>query len=144
MQNPKEGCEEHIERSESVRSGEEDLPGSRYPQVSLSQGSVEQAFLNFLERDGDKVRVERNLTPMKLRVEEALVDDFDAHPVEVLLRELGKDERASSPDSTGMCYPENLVPFLIKSQYLRRVPRKLFEQSMSWELMVHIAGHEKL
>lgn len=110
MQNPKEGQEEHIERSESVRSGEEDLPGSRYPQVSLSQGSVEQAFLNFLERDGDSVRVERNLTPMKLHVEEACVEDHDAYPVEVHLRKLGKDERAGSPDSTGMCFLNNLVP----------------------------------
>lgn len=127
-----------------MRSGEEDLPGSRYPQVSLSQGSVEQAFLNFLERDGDKVRVERNLTPMKLRVEEALVDDHDAYPVEVHLRELGKDERAGSPDSTGMCFPESPVSFLTKSQYLRRVPPRLFEQSIFWGPTEHTAGHEKL
>jgi phenol 2-monooxygenase len=107
VQNPKQGCEEHIERSESIRSGEEDLPGSRYPQVSLCQGSVEQAFLNFLERDGDSVRVERNLTPMKLDVDEAQVDDHNAFPVEVHLRQLGKDKRAGTPDSTGMYRPHD-------------------------------------
>lgn len=101
IQNPKEGCEEHIERSETTRSGEEDLPGSRYPQVSLSQGSVEQAFLNFLERDDNSSRVERNLSPAKLHVDEASVEDNDAYPVEVHLRELGKDETAGSLEYTG-------------------------------------------
>ncbi|KAH0281437.1 phenol 2-monooxygenase, partial [Aureobasidium melanogenum] len=115
VQNPKEGQEEHIERSESVRSGEEDLPGSRYPQVSLSQGSVEQAFLNFLERDGDSVRVERNLTPMKLHVEEACVDDHDAYPVEVHLRKLEKDERAGSPDSTAS---EKIATEIVRAKYV--------------------------
>ncbi|KAH0350531.1 phenol 2-monooxygenase, partial [Aureobasidium melanogenum] len=113
--NPKEGQEEHIERSESVRSGEEDLPGSRYPQVSLSQGSVEQAFLNFLERDGDSVRVERNLTPMKLHVEEACVDDHDAYPVEVHLRKLEKDERAGYPDSTAS---EKIATEIVRAKYV--------------------------
>ncbi|THX02998.1 phenol 2-monooxygenase [Aureobasidium pullulans] len=93
-------CEEHIERSETIRSGEEDLPGSRYPQVSLSQGSVEQAFLNFLERDDNSSRVERNLSPAKLHVDEASVEDNDAYPVEVHLRELGKDETAGSLEYT--------------------------------------------
>lgn len=101
IQNPKEGCEEHIERSETTRSGEEDLPGSRYPQVSLSQGSVEQAFLNFLERDDNSSRVERNLSPAKLHIDEASVEDNDAYPVEVHLRELGKDETAGSLEYTG-------------------------------------------
>ena len=101
IQNPKEGCEEHIERSETIRSGEEDLPGSRYPQVSLSQGSVEQAFLNFLERDDNSSRVERNLSPAKLHVDEASVEDNDAYPVEVHLRELGKYETAGSLEYTG-------------------------------------------
>ncbi|KAH0367805.1 phenol 2-monooxygenase, partial [Aureobasidium melanogenum] len=113
--NPKEGCEEHIERSESVRSGEEDLPGSRYPQVSLSQGSVEQAFLNFLERDGDSVRVERNLTPMKLHVDEELIENHDACPVEVHLRELGKDERAGSPDSK---VSEKIATEIVRAKYV--------------------------
>ncbi|KAG9672414.1 phenol 2-monooxygenase, partial [Aureobasidium melanogenum] len=113
--NPKEGQQEHIERSESVRSGEEDLPGSRYPQVSLSQGSVEQAFLNFLERDGDSVRVERNLTPMKLHVEEARVEDHDAYPVEVHLRKLAKDERAGSPDSTTS---EKTATEIVRAKYV--------------------------
>jgi phenol 2-monooxygenase len=102
-QNPKEGCEEHIGRSESIRSGEEDLPGSRYPQVSLCQGSVEQAFLNFLERDGNSVLVERNLTPMKLHLDEDQVEDHNAYPVEVHLREIGKDGRAGILGSTSMC-----------------------------------------
>lgn len=101
IQNPKESCEEHIERSETIRSGEEDLPGSRYPQVSLSQGSVEQAFLNFLERDDNSSRVERNLSPAKLHVDEASVEDNDAYPVEVHLRELGKYETAGSLEYTG-------------------------------------------
>jgi phenol 2-monooxygenase len=107
VQNPKEGCEKYIERSESIRSGEEDLPGSRFPQVSLCQGSVEQAFLDFLERDGGSVRVERNLTPTKLQIDEAQVDDHDAYPVEVHLRDLGKDERADSSCPTGMSSPNN-------------------------------------
>ncbi|KAI4765083.1 phenol 2-monooxygenase [Aureobasidium sp. EXF-12344] len=101
--NPKQGCEEHIERSESIRSGEEDLPGSRYPQVSLCQGSVEQAFLDFLERDGNSVRVERNLTPMKLDVDETQVDDHNTFPVEVHLRRLEKDERAGSAFLPSTC-----------------------------------------
>jgi len=101
IQNPKEGCEEHIERSETIRSGEEDLPGSWYPQVSLSQGSVEQAFLNFLERDDNSSRVERNLSPAKLHIDEASVEDNGAYPVEVHLRELGKDETAGSLEYTG-------------------------------------------
>ncbi|KEQ87219.1 phenol 2-monooxygenase [Aureobasidium pullulans EXF-150] len=103
--NPKESCEEHIERSETIRSGEEDLPGSRYPQVSLSQGSVEQAFLNFLERDDNSSRVERNLSPAKLHVDEASVEDNDAYPVEVHLRELGKYETAGSLEYTATQEP---------------------------------------
>jgi phenol 2-monooxygenase len=71
--------------------------------VSLCQGSVEQAFLNFLERDGDLVRVERNLTPMKLDVDEAQVDDHNAYPVEVHLRRLEKDERAGSAFLSSTC-----------------------------------------
>ncbi|KAI4849914.1 phenol 2-monooxygenase [Aureobasidium sp. EXF-8845] len=100
--NPKEGREEQIERSESIRSGEEDLPGSRYPQVSLCQGSVEQAFLNFLERDGNSIQVERNLTPMELHLDEDQIGDHNAYPVEVHLRELGSDEGAGILGSTSM------------------------------------------
>ena len=110
VQNPKDGCEDHIVRTESIRSGEEDLPGSRYPQVSLCQGSVEQAFLDFLERDGDSIRVERNLAPMKLHVHEAQVEDHDAYPVEVHLRQLGNDELAVSSGSTGICHPTGEYP----------------------------------
>lgn len=62
--------------------------------MSLCQGSVEQAFLNFLERDGDSVRVERNLTPMKIHVDEAQAEDHDVYPVEVHLRQLQPDELA--------------------------------------------------
>ncbi|KAI4746357.1 phenol 2-monooxygenase [Aureobasidium sp. EXF-12298] len=113
--NPKQGCEEHIERSESIRSGEEDLPGSRYPQVSLCQGSVEQAFLNFLERDGDSVRVERNLTPMKLDVDKTQVDDHNAFPVEVHLRRLEKDERAGSAFLPSTCRSNDNSPSSNKS-----------------------------
>ncbi|KAH0290369.1 phenol 2-monooxygenase [Aureobasidium namibiae CBS 147.97] len=89
--------EDCIERSESIRSGEEDLLGSRYPQVSLCQGSVEQAFLNFLERDGDSIRIERNLTPLRLHVDQAQVGDHHAYPVEVHVQQLRDDELAS-PD----------------------------------------------
>lgn len=79
--------------------------------MSLSQGGVEQAFLNFLERDGS-VRVERNLTPSKLHVDEKILNDQNAYPVEVHLRELGKEERAGSPDSHGkLCRRSQLYKF---------------------------------
>jgi phenol 2-monooxygenase len=111
VQNPKDGCEEHIERSESIRSGEEDLPGSRFPQVSLCQGSVERAFLNFLKRNGGSVRVERNLTPTKLHVDKTRSTADNAYPVEVHIGELGKDERAGSHSPTGSCLPnDNFAP----------------------------------
>jgi phenol 2-monooxygenase len=131
VQNPKQGCEEHIERSESIRSGEEDLPGSRFPQVSLCQGSVEQAFLNFLERDGGSVRVERNLTPTKLHFDEAQIDADDAYPVEVHIGELGKNERAGSPSSSGIwgsndnsapsrqfSAPETVITEIVQAKYV--------------------------
>lgn len=105
-----DGYDSFIELSESIRSGEEDLPGSRYPQVSLCQGSVEQAFLNFLQRDGDSIRVERNLTPMQIHTDEAQVEDHDAYPVEVHLRQLETDELAGSTGATGMCLLHSLSP----------------------------------
>jgi phenol 2-monooxygenase len=111
-QNPIEGREEHIKRSESIRSGEEDLPGSRYPQVSLCQGSVEQAFLNFLDRDGNAVRVERNLTPMKLHLDQNQVGDHNAYSVEVHLRELGKDEEAGILSATSMWHSNDSLSTL--------------------------------
>jgi phenol 2-monooxygenase len=78
------------------------LPGSRYPQVSLCQGSVEEAFLNYLERDGNSVRVERKLTPMRLHVDEARVADCDEYPVVIHLREIKKDELTASSGPKGM------------------------------------------
>ena len=78
--------------------------------MSLCQGSVEQAFLNFLERDGDSIRVERNLTPSKLHIDEAQVEDHHAHPVEVHLRQLRNNELADSSSSTGVCGPQNGFP----------------------------------
>ncbi|CAD0115127.1 unnamed protein product, partial [Aureobasidium uvarum] len=114
-ENPKEGEEEHIERTESIRSGEEDLPGSRFPQVSLGQGSVEQAFLNFLEQDVGKIRVERRCTPVKLHVDGTRVDDHDAYPVEVYLQKLEKDERA---DSSGFAASEKVATETIRAKYV--------------------------
>lgn len=78
--------------------------------MSLCQGSVEQAFLNFLERDGDLIRVERKLTPSKLHIDEAQVEDHHAYPIEVHLRQLRKNELADSSSSTGMCGPQNDSP----------------------------------
>ncbi|KAI4731225.1 phenol 2-monooxygenase [Aureobasidium sp. EXF-10728] len=104
-----------IKEIKSIRSGEEDLPGSRYPQVSLGQGGVEQAFLNFLERDGDEVRVERNLTPIKLHLDETSADDHNAYPVEVHIRKVRNDQRVGSSSSMAS---EETVPEIFRAKYV--------------------------
>ena len=61
-------------------------PGiSRYQQIILNQGSIEQTLLDFLAVDG-KLKVEWNVSPEKLEWKECHPSDQLAHPVTVTVR----------------------------------------------------------
>ena len=62
-------------------------PGSsRFQQLAFSQGGIEQIFTDFLQADGDSVRVERNMQPQSLQLEEADSGSTEDYPITLKVR----------------------------------------------------------
>lgn len=60
-------------------------PGfSRYHMTTLNQGRIEQCFLDNI-KDCSDIRVERNVMPQSMEIDESLVDDDEAYPIKVKL-----------------------------------------------------------
>lgn len=68
------------------------IPGiARYQQVVLHQSYIEDYFLNSIgEFSSGKSKVERPLLPLNIDLDESKVDDPDAYPVKVLVKNLSK------------------------------------------------------
>ncbi|TGZ79527.1 hypothetical protein EX30DRAFT_359517 [Ascodesmis nigricans] len=67
-------------------------PGiSRFTQVVLHQGNIEQYFIDYLKEHGDNIKVERGVLPESISIDESKVDDNDAYPVKVTLRHLPEE-----------------------------------------------------
>ncbi|KAL4910070.1 hypothetical protein BDW74DRAFT_186316 [Aspergillus multicolor] len=77
-------------------------PGiSRFQQVVLHQGKIEDFFLDVLEGRSD-IRVERCVLPTKLEFDVSLVESSDAYPITVHLRHLSKAESALQQTGTAV------------------------------------------
>lgn len=62
---------------------------SRYPQIILGQGYIEQAFLDLLSEEGH-LHVERNRRPTRLAIDESCLTENDEHPITVTLERVNK------------------------------------------------------
>ena len=62
---------------------------SRFTQVCINQGIIEQTFLDFLAINGG-VKVERNVDPESLVLDHSIVDDKDAYPITIRVRHVRK------------------------------------------------------
>lgn len=69
------------------------IPGlARFQQVVLHQGYIEQYFQNSIgEYSGGEAQVERPLLPIKITVSEEKLEDPEAYPLEVLVKDLSTD-----------------------------------------------------
>ncbi|KAB5511367.1 FAD binding domain protein [Coniochaeta sp. 2T2.1] len=68
------------------------IPGiSRFQQLVLHQGRIERFFLDSLKEHSD-IRVERGVMPQSLELDESAVEDYDAHPIKVVLQHLTEEE----------------------------------------------------
>ncbi|KAF5875687.1 putative fad binding domain protein [Botrytis fragariae] len=68
------------------------IPGiSRFQQVVLHQGRIEQFFLDSLE-EHSKIKVERGIFPYTLAFDETKVEDPNEYPIEVVLQHLTDDQ----------------------------------------------------
>lgn len=66
---------------------------SRFQQIVLHQGRIERFFLdNIKKHSKDSIRVERAVLPESLEIDESKVEDDDAYPVTVKLRQLSEEE----------------------------------------------------
>lgn len=79
------------------------IPGlARFQQVVLHQGYIEQYFQNSIgEYSGGVANVERPLLPLKITVDEDKLDNADAHPLEVLVKNLAHDNLGTSTEQFG-------------------------------------------
>ncbi|MBE3050190.1 FAD-dependent monooxygenase [Candidatus Bathyarchaeota archaeon] len=75
---------------------------SRFQQVVVQQGRVERFFLDNIKKySGDTIRVERGVLPESITIDEASVEDDDAYPVTVALRQLSEEESTPEQKQTG-------------------------------------------
>ncbi|KAJ1025137.1 hypothetical protein NDA16_002643 [Ustilago loliicola] len=84
------------------------IPGiSRWQQCVLHQGRIEKAFLDSIAKHShNELSVERAVLPESLTVDEALVDDPNAYPVQVEVRKLSEEE--ATPTQMGNSVPNGL------------------------------------
>lgn len=84
------------------------IPGiSRWQQCVLHQGRIEKAFLdNIAKHSNNELSVERAVLPESLSVDEALIDDVNAYPVQVEVRKLSEEE--ATPTQMGKSIPNGL------------------------------------
>ncbi|OQE04296.1 hypothetical protein PENVUL_c034G08210 [Penicillium vulpinum] len=77
-----------IQRSDRIP---DTIPGiSRFQQVVLHQGRIEQFFLDSIKKHSD-IRVERGVLPTSFELDEAKAGDFE-YPISVTLHTLSEDE----------------------------------------------------
>lgn len=75
------------------------IPGlSRFQQVVLHQGRIERFFLDDIKRYGNIV-VERGVLPEKLEIDTSKVEDPEAYPISIQLRQLTDEE--ATPKAMG-------------------------------------------
>jgi phenol 2-monooxygenase len=68
------------------------IPGlSRFQQVVLHQGRIEQFFLDSIKAHSD-IRVERGILPTSFEFDEAKAADFQDYPISVMLRTLSEED----------------------------------------------------
>lgn len=66
---------------------------SRFQQIVLHQGRIERFFLeNIKKYSKDAIEVERGVLPESIHIDETKVNDTDAYPVTVKLRQLTEEE----------------------------------------------------
>lgn len=76
-------------------------PGvSRFQQVALNQGCIEEIITKFLQQNGN-LKVERNMEPTSLHLEHAIIDDPDAWPITLGVRH-GKLDKAGADSIRGL------------------------------------------
>ena len=76
------------------------IPGiSRFQQIVLHQGRIERFFLDTIAECGGNA-VERGVMPIKLAINEDLVDDNDAYPITVTLRHLSEKDATPEQSAT--------------------------------------------
>ena len=73
-----------LQRTQRVVSQRPD--SSRFQQLAFSQGGIEQIFTDFLQADGDSVRVERNMQPESLQLEETDSGSTEDYPITLNVR----------------------------------------------------------
>lgn len=86
------------------------IPGlARFQQVVLHQGHIEQYFTNSIgEYSGGAAKVERPLLPIKITVDEENVKNATAYPIEVLVKDLSKDQLGKKTEQFGASVPNGL------------------------------------
>lgn len=77
------------------------IPGiSRYHQVVLHQGRIERHLIDSIkEVSKGKIKIERGVLPEQLSIDESQVDNEDAYPVKITVRQLSEEE--STPSQFG-------------------------------------------
>lgn len=66
---------------------------SRFQQVVVTQGRIERFFLDNIKKySKDTIKVERGVLPESISIDKTKVDDPDAYPVTVSLRQLSEEE----------------------------------------------------
>ncbi|RLV92355.1 hypothetical protein JA1_003193 [Spathaspora sp. JA1] len=92
------------EKGELVRNSRvpDTIPGiSRFTQCVLHQGNIEHWFNESIKEFSEgKVEVERPYLPLSININEAEAENPDAYAVEVLVRDLSKDD-LSNPEQFG-------------------------------------------
>jgi hypothetical protein len=95
---------------------------SRYPQVSLKQESIEDAFLDLFRREG-KLQVERNVVTESCHLAKAAAGNHNKHAVTVnILHHCnsgthGSDNSASSINKTSI---ENVLTYISSLRMQKR------------------------
>lgn len=84
-----------------------DVPGlSRFHQVVLHQGRIEQFFLDSIKEYSD-IAVERGVLPISFKFDEAVAADAFAHPITIEVRHLTEEE--STPPQIATSINRNIV-----------------------------------
>lgn len=90
-----ESQDQGVQRKQKTKSDCSDI--SRFPQVLLNQGYVEQAFLDHLQQKG-RIVVERNTRAKHLKIDNEGLVRTDAFPLTVDIRKLRQDRSEESTE----------------------------------------------
>ena len=72
---------------------------SRFTQCCINQGLIEQTFVDLLKTNG-RVKVERNVVPEELVLDQSVVDVDDAYPITIKVRHVPEDKAATYANGT--------------------------------------------